>query len=170
VWLRASEAPIREILREWARLGDATIVNGDKITGPPVTLELAGVAERQALEVILREVPGYILAPRSADSVGSSIFDRIVIMPTTTRPLAPAPAQTARRPPDARQTNKDLPEALAALLPDLGSDDADATAPGGVDCMKFLTNQSARPWRPECHDEDPRLLVASGFSDCGFRL
>jgi hypothetical protein len=95
VSLSAQNAPIRAILQEWARLGGATIVNGDRVAGPPVTLELTGVPERQALDVVLRSVAGYIVAPRRAGSPGASAFDRIMILPTSVAPRAPAPAPAA---------------------------------------------------------------------------
>jgi len=104
VTLSAQNAPVRAILQEWARLGGATIVNGDRVTGPPVTLELTGVPERQALDIVLRSVAGYIVAPRPAGSKGASTFDRIVILATSVAPRAPAPAAgaAASRLPQAR--------------------------------------------------------------------
>ena len=102
VTLSAQNAPVRAILQEWARLGGATIVNGDRVTGPPVTLELTGVPERQALDVVLRSVAGYIVAPRPAGSQGVSAFNRIVILPTSVAPRAPAPAAAAARGPQVR--------------------------------------------------------------------
>lgn len=62
--LSAQNVPVRVILTEWARLGGATIVNGDRVGGPPVTIELADVPERQELGILLRSVAGYMLAPR----------------------------------------------------------------------------------------------------------
>src|SRR5690606_13849819 len=56
--LTAQNAPVRAILAEWTRLGGTNIVNGDRVTGPPVTLELQGVPERQALDIVLRGVAG----------------------------------------------------------------------------------------------------------------
>lgn len=41
--LTAQNASARTILAEWARLGGATIVNGDNTGGPPLTLELVAV-------------------------------------------------------------------------------------------------------------------------------
>src|SRR5687768_3548900 len=57
VTLRARNAPVRAILTEWARVGGATIVNGDRVTGAPVTLEVTGMPEQQALDIVLRGVP-----------------------------------------------------------------------------------------------------------------
>jgi hypothetical protein len=105
VTLSAQNAPVRAILAEWAKLGGATIVNGERVAGPPVTLELAGVPERQALDIVLRSVAGYIVAPRPAGSTGASAFDRIMILPTSVAPRNPAPAAAAAggpRPPGVR--------------------------------------------------------------------
>lgn len=95
VTLRAQNAPVRAILAEWARLGGATIVNGDRVVGPPVTLELTAVPERQALDIVLRSVAGYMLAPRPAGAAGASAFDRIMILPTSVAPRNPPPPATA---------------------------------------------------------------------------
>ena len=70
VSVSAQNAPLRVILDEWARLGGATIVNGDRLGGPPLTLELTAVTERQALDTLLRNVAGYMLAPRRAGTRG----------------------------------------------------------------------------------------------------
>lgn len=99
VTLRAQNAPIRAILAEWAKLGGATIVNGDRVAGPPVTLELNAVPERQALDTLLRSVAGYMLAPRRAGSTGVSAFDRILILPTSAAPRNPPPTTSVSAPP-----------------------------------------------------------------------
>src|SRR5689334_24003200 len=95
VSLNAQNAPLRAILAEWARLGGATIVGGDRVAGGPVTLELIAVPERQALDTLLRTVAAYMLAPRRAGTVGSSTFDRILILPTSAAPRNPAPTPAA---------------------------------------------------------------------------
>jgi hypothetical protein len=95
VTLVARNVPVRAILGEWARLGGATIVNGDQIGGAPVTMELTAVPEREAIAVILRDVAGYLLAPRPAGSKGVSAFNRIVILPTSAPPRTPQPAAPA---------------------------------------------------------------------------
>lgn len=103
VTLVARNAPIRAILAEWARLGGATVVNGERVAGAPVTLELTDVPERQALDVILRGVAGYMLAPRRAGSVGASTFDRIMILPTSAAPRNPPPVAAAAARPGVRR-------------------------------------------------------------------
>ena len=93
VTLHAQNVPIRTILAEWARLGGATVINGDRVAGAPLTLDLEGVPERQALDIVLRGVSGYMLAAREPGGAGASMFDRIMILPTSAAPRnAPAPA------------------------------------------------------------------------------
>jgi hypothetical protein len=92
VSLRAQNAPVRAILAEWARLGGAIIVNGDRVAGAPVTLELTDVPESQALDIVLRNVAGYMLGPRRAGTSGASAYDRIMILPTSVAPQNPPPA------------------------------------------------------------------------------
>ena len=135
VTLVARNAPVRAILAEWARLGGSTVVNGDRVAGPPVTLELTGVSERQAIDIVLRDVAGYMLAPRRAGTAGASVFDRIVILPTSTAPPnVPAPSAVARpflqrppvimRPPVPEVENEPVPE-------DVPDTDAPIMVPGG---------------------------------------
>src|SRR5713101_6086810 len=78
----AKDVTIRQILTEWARVGQTKIVNVERIPGGPVTLELTNVTETQALEVLLRSLSGYITAPRPVGAANLSSFDRIIIMPT----------------------------------------------------------------------------------------
>ena len=66
VSLVAKDATVRQILTEWARVGDTKIVNIERVPGGPVTLELTNVPEAQALDVVLRSLSGYIAAPRPA--------------------------------------------------------------------------------------------------------
>src|SRR4051812_47975651 len=90
----ATNATVRQILAEWARVGQTKIVNLDRIPGGPVTLELIDVNEAKALEVLLRPLSGYITAPRATDVATLSHYDRIVVIPTlaSERPVAaPAP-------------------------------------------------------------------------------
>ena len=89
--LSAQNATIRAILQEWGRQGGTRIVNGERVPGAPVTLELTGVYERDALEILLRGVAGYVVGPREASSKGASAFDRIMILPTSSAPRAGGP-------------------------------------------------------------------------------
>jgi hypothetical protein len=95
----ATAVPVRVILTEWGKVGGTKIVGAEKIAGAPLTVKLVNVTEAQALETILRSVAGYMAAPRSAGA-GPSMYDRIMVMATTT---APAVANNAR--PTPQQPN-----------------------------------------------------------------
>lgn len=91
--LDASGASVRQILDAWSRVGGTLIVNGDRVTGGPLSMKLVNVPERQALEVILRSAAGYMAAPRSATATpGASMFDRIMVLPTSSAPPTAARA------------------------------------------------------------------------------
>jgi hypothetical protein len=99
VSLKATNATAREILAEWARVGQTRIINAERMPGGPVTIELTGVSEEQALEIILRAAAGYVTAPRATSVVNASRYDRILVMPTSspTRPTPPpSPAAFAQ--------------------------------------------------------------------------
>jgi hypothetical protein len=113
VSLVAKDATVRQILAEWARLGQTKIVNLDRIPGGPLTLELDNVSEEHALDVLLRTVSGYIAAPRPAQVANLSRFDRIFVMPTAAPPraaavvAAPAPTFPQQMPPPADDDTDD---------------------------------------------------------------
>ena len=94
VTLHAQGVAVRTILDEWTRVGGVKVINGERITSPPVTLDLDNVPERQALDIILRGVSGYVLAARTATAAGASMYDRIMILPTSVAPRNPSPAAT----------------------------------------------------------------------------
>ncbi len=98
VTLDAANVTVRQILAEWALVGDTTIVNGERVAGAPVTLTLVDMPEKQALEIVLRNVAGYMAAARADLSAGVSHFDRIMVLPTSTAPAVATvtPGQTAR--------------------------------------------------------------------------
>jgi hypothetical protein len=97
VTLRATGVPLRLILQEWSRLGQTRVVGLEKLAGAPVTIELTDMPERQALEVLLRSIAGYVAAPRlAAAAPTASTFDRLLLLPTSVAP--PAPARAAARP------------------------------------------------------------------------
>jgi hypothetical protein len=90
--LTAQNASVRTIINEWARVGGARVVNPERLSAVPVTLQLTGVPERQALDILLRDVGGYMLGPRQTELVpGVSAFDRLMVVTATAGP-APRPA------------------------------------------------------------------------------
>jgi hypothetical protein len=102
VTVTATGATVREILTEWARVGQTRIVNAERITGAPLTIQLTDVPEAQALDIVLRSVSGYVAAPRAEINPTLSRFDRILVLPTSAPPRnVPPPAPTQAPPPQA---------------------------------------------------------------------
>jgi hypothetical protein len=95
VTIVALDASPREILGEWARLGQARITNLDRLAGGPVTLQLTSVPEAQALETLLRGTAGYVAAPRAELVAATSRYDRILLLPG----VAPTVSATTTKPP-----------------------------------------------------------------------
>jgi hypothetical protein len=93
--IKAENVPLRTILNEWARVGGTNVVGAERIAGgAPVTIDLTDVPERQALDILLRNVSGYLLALRPEGTQGTSVYNRIIIMPPSTAPRA-LPVQQA---------------------------------------------------------------------------
>src|ERR1041384_480084 len=98
--LSAENASLRAILTEWARIGGTRVVNAERISGPPVTVEFKDAYEQVALESLLRGVSGYIVGPRLTPGAATSAgFDRIVIPATTTAPRPASITPAVSRPP-----------------------------------------------------------------------
>jgi len=89
VSINAQDVTVREILTEWARVGKTQIVNVERIAGGPITLKLDAFPEKQALDIVLRAIPGYIALPRATQVADASLYDRIVIMATASALVAP---------------------------------------------------------------------------------
>jgi hypothetical protein len=105
VTLIAHDVPLRQILAEWARIGQTRIVNGDKLVGPPITLQLVEQPEGTVLEILLRSAAGYITAPRRSGVPGTSVYDRILILATSR-----APAVTNTPPPPFANRQQVFPQ------------------------------------------------------------
>ena len=112
VTIDAKDATVRQILAEWARVGQMKVVNGERITGGPVTLLLTHVPEAQALDILLRSVSGYLAAPRPSPLSNASTFDRLLVMPTSTPPkvTTPPPAAPAAFPPPMPPVEMEMEE------------------------------------------------------------
>ena len=91
VSLDAQDVTVRQILTEWARIGKTRIINVERIVGGPITLQFQNTPEKQALDIILRTIPGYMAVPRATQIADASLYDSILIMATTTvvAPLRP---------------------------------------------------------------------------------
>jgi hypothetical protein len=121
VTILAKDATVRQILTEWARVGQTKIVNVDRIPGGPVTLELRDVSEQQALRVLLRSLGGYVTAPRATMIANASVYDRILVMPVSAPPPAPV---SAAPPPPAPFAPFQPPPFQQPLPPSQDGDDA----------------------------------------------
>ena len=134
----AKDATIRQILIEWARVGQTKIVNVERVPGGPVTLELNNVMEIQALDVLLRSLSGYIAARRPVDDAKLSRFDRIIIMPTVaaSRPEVSASSVSA----SAVPASSPLPPPMFQQAPPLPQPSVDAQ-----DGEPAVTNVEAPP-------------------------
>jgi hypothetical protein len=119
VTLSARDVTVREILAEWARVGQTRIINAEKLLGTPVVLELNNVPEAQALDTLLRSAAGYVMAPRPAGTTGASVYDRILILATSRPPAVTASAPTPfnRVPPQIQPVVPDDDENDVASLP-----------------------------------------------------
>lgn len=102
VTLQATNATVRQILAEWARVGGTRVVGGDRVTGAPLTLSLEGVPEAKALDIVLRGAAGYMAAARPVPGTGRSGYDRILILATSTPPAGGGPATGAANRPATR--------------------------------------------------------------------
>jgi hypothetical protein len=109
----ATNVPVSQVLQEWARVGHTKIVNAERIMGPPVTVQLVNVPEKEALDIILRSASGYVAAPRPELVADASMYDRIMIMPTSIAPPEQAAPATA------------APQPFRAAMPSPVDDDDD---------------------------------------------
>ena len=150
VSISAASVPLREVLTEWARLGQTRVVNAEKISGAPLTLELTHVPEKQALEILLRSVPGYVAARRATSIPGSSQFDRIVVMPGTVAP--PNPAAAAPPPP--------LPP---APMPAMAVDDQDEPVQQEAPDQAGAIEQDQDQPQPQPQPQQPQTLPNPGI-------
>jgi hypothetical protein len=125
----ADQVTVRQILDEWARVGQIKIVNGEKLTGAPLTLRLENVPEREALGILLRTAAGYVAAPRPMANASLSAFDRIIIL-ATSRP----PAVSASVPPpfNPRPTPFPTPTPPPVAVDDDPGEPGDQQPPPGV--------------------------------------
>ena len=164
VSIDATGVPVRTILNEWAKRGGTKVVGSERVSGAPLTVKLIDVPEAKALEVILRSVAGYMAAPRSTGQ-GASVYDRILVMATSSTPAPaasrPAPANpnamagTQRFVPPQRQVNEDS---------EVKEDEADPnppnppvfTFPGAPNVQPNQFGPAAQPGRMQPMIVDPQ--------------
>src|SRR5258706_2841373 len=96
VSLVAVDATLGQILNEWAKVGQTTIVNGERVGGGTLTLQLTDVPEEHALDTLLQALGGYVAVQRATAVAGLSRFDRIVVITTVAAPVSGGASTTAR--------------------------------------------------------------------------
>ncbi len=84
VTLKTTNATVRQILDEWARVGGTKVVNVEKITSQPMSLTLIDVPEGEALETVLRSAAGYMVAEKQNPTSSGSRYERIMLMARST--------------------------------------------------------------------------------------
>lgn len=116
VLVQANNATLREILAEWARVGNVKFVNLEQVASAPMTIDVQWQPESQVLTMLLRSLSGFAAAPKLQAASDSSIFDRVVIM------AAPRPAATA----SASYTQPQQPQPIFRPGMQVVTDDQDA--------------------------------------------
>lgn len=121
VTLIADDVPLSRVMSEWARIGKTTIVNGDKIM-TPISLHIVDMPERKALDIVLRAASGYMVAQRASAMAAGSVYDRIMILPTSrppanSGPIAASAPMYAPRPLQPRQPEPDGEEEDLNIVP-----------------------------------------------------
>ena len=149
VTLVADEVPLSMIMAEWSRLGQTQIVNGDKVT-TLVSLQIVDMPERRALDILLRPVSGYMVAERPSVVAGASVFDRIMILPTSRPPANSGPIMNA--PPVF------APRPAAPPVPEVDDDPPGVTPPGMPPGMtpQNVPGMGPQPQQPQGPLTSPR--------------
>ena len=139
VTVLATNATVRQILAEWARVGQTKIVNAERIPGGPLTLQLTDVSEQEALDILLRSVTGYMAAPRPVAVATLSRYDRILVLPTaaTARPAVSAAAAPVFQQPAQRVGDTENQPSIAQpprgpLFPTFTQPPQGSAQPGGA--------------------------------------
>ena len=113
----ADNVPLRQIFQEWARVGQTTVVNAEKLSGPNVTIRLVDMPEKEALDVLLRSAAGYIAAPRPVAMANAAMYDRVTIMATSRPPAASAMGQPPPPPFQRPMPVDDVDEPINVNMP-----------------------------------------------------
>lgn len=91
--MQATAVQLRDILAEWERVGGTRVAGRDQLPDQLLTLRLSDLPEAGALDIVLRNVAGYIAVSRSPSAMaGGSVYSRVLVMATS---KAPAGATSA---------------------------------------------------------------------------
>ena len=158
----AKDATLRQIMAEWARVGQTKVINVDRIPGGPITLELHGVPEDRALEILMRSLSGYLAAPRAIPSPTLSKFDRIVVMPTVAAARQPAAAASAAPAPVFQPTPTFQPPPAQAEEPDDQPPGQNPAGPRGPVFTAFPQPQVVNPNTGQSNTGQSNIVPPNG--------
>jgi preprotein translocase subunit SecG len=123
--LLARQATLQEILDEWTKVAGTTFVALDQLPSEQIDVDLRGVSEREALDLLLRWASGYVIAPRAAGAPIQSQFGSVVIVGKSS---APGRTVVASRPPvGPTQTASEAAEFRSEPAAGIADPDVDAT-------------------------------------------
>lgn len=151
VTLDARDATIREILAEWARVGQSRVVNAEGAPAAPMTVQLINVPERQALDTLLRSAAGFVAVSRQAPSSSASTYDRIVIMPGARPALTSASPSSSRSAQQPSPASRDRVVSQPALVVDEEEErdpNVPMRMPGAVQPGMPTPYQGSAPFNP----------------------
>jgi hypothetical protein len=154
VTLRANNASLRQILAEWERQGQMKVVGADKLAHAPVTLSLTDVPEKQALDIVMRGVAGYMAVDRTAEAgapqAAASRFDRLVVLARASTPvtaIAAAPPRGRGASPSPAQPVF-FPQQQEAFVEPAVGDDGTTGMPDRNDVEQFTQVEPPMPEAP----------------------
>jgi hypothetical protein len=119
VTLVAENVTLREVLAEWGRVGGSSMINANRLAGATIpALRFDNRPEREVLDSLLRSAAGYILGPRTVRTSGPSLYEAVMILPTSS-PVASS--SYAGAPPTSQYRTAGAPEdEIPPVVPAVG--------------------------------------------------
>jgi hypothetical protein len=161
VTLVARDVSVRQILDQWARVGQTRIVNIEKISGPVVSLQMVDVPETKALEALLRSASGYMVAARTSGPAGASLFASVMILPVSTAPPVTAAGPVRPAPQPA------MPQPVFQPAQPVESDEEDDDDDEAEEEEQADRMNQARPGLPSPSDNAPSVNGPQGTARPG---
>jgi hypothetical protein len=131
--LKATNAPLRDILNEWTRKGGTPFVGAERLTGAPLTVEYPHKPETEVVASLLRSASGFVVGPRQAPSSAASSIEVVYVLATstaTTGGFSPAPAYAPPPPPTTQgNPSTEIPPIDPGRAGQAGSPPAQPEAP-----------------------------------------
>ena len=138
VTLSAAEAPVADVLAEWARVGGTKVSGAERLPRRTVTVNLVAADEATALEAIVGTVNGLLASERSTIAAGESRFERIVV-------VAANGAAPVARPSPAAPVDAAIPE--SRFVYPVPADAGDPGDPGSLASMIAAGTRQPDPRR-----------------------